>query len=133
MKREGFADPTCSHYLWFMGSVRTCMGIALLTVGSFTFAPSAFAGDGSPAGSLLAVQTSRSSAFVTILINHHRKIGVVTMEVKDGQGRTLYREEGKAMQDELVRRLDKGILPRGEHILVVTSKDMSLTERFTIE
>ncbi|MBK9415784.1 MAG: hypothetical protein IPO05_06645 [Flavobacteriales bacterium] len=90
-------------------------------------------GSGHAGGSHLSVSASRSSAFVTIQLHHHRKIGVVTMEVKDGQGRTLYREEGKAMQDELVRRLDKGILPRGEHTLVVTSKDLTLTERFTVE
>lgn len=58
---------------------------------------------------------------------------MVVMEVKDAQGRTLYREEGKAMQDELVRRLDKGILPRGEHNLVITTKDFTLSERFTVE
>jgi hypothetical protein len=37
------------------------------------------------------------------------------------------------MQDELVRSLDKGILPRGEHNLVITTKDFTLSERFTVE
>jgi hypothetical protein len=116
-----------------MGSIRTALSIALLTVGSLVCAPQARAGEGSPNASRVTVESSRASAFVTISINHHRKIGTVTLEVKDSQGRTLYREEGKAMQDELVRRLDKGILPRGEHTVVITARDLALTERFTVE
>jgi len=80
----------------------------------------------------LNVAASRQSAFVTIAVQHDRRIGHITMEVKDDQGRTLYREEGKAMQEELVRRLDKGILPKGEHTLYITTRDLQLSERFVV-
>jgi hypothetical protein len=81
----------------------------------------------------LNVAASRQSAFVTIAVQHDRRIGPITLEVKDDQGRTLYREEGKAMQEELVRRLDKGILPKGEHTLHITTRDLQLSERFVVE
>lgn len=79
------------------------------------------------------VEANRTSAFIHILINNHRKIGGVTLEVKDLEGRVLYREEGKAMTGELVRRLDKGVFPKGEHTVTVVSRDFSITQRFTIE
>lgn len=79
------------------------------------------------------VEATRSSAFIHILINNHRKIGNVALEVKDMEGRVLYREEGKAMTGELVRRLDKGVFPKGEHTVTVVSRDFSITQRFTIE
>ncbi len=88
------------------------------------------AGDG-PAK--LNVEASRRSAFVTIALQHDRRIGPITLEVKDHLGRTLYKEEGKAMQDELVRRLDKGVLPKGEHTLFITTRDLKLSERFVVE
>jgi len=79
------------------------------------------------------VEATRTSAFIHILINNHRKIGNVALEVKDLGGRVLYREEGKAMTGELVRRLDKGVFPKGEHTVTVVSRDFSITQRFTIE
>jgi hypothetical protein len=79
------------------------------------------------------VQCSRSSAFVSVGIASFRKIGVVTIEVQDAQGRTLYKEEGKALTAELVRRLDKGGFPRGSHTIHVTAKDFSLSQVFTVE
>lgn len=79
------------------------------------------------------VEASRSSAFVHIMVNNHRRIGNVTIEVKDLAGNTLYREEGKALTGELVRRLDKGVFPRGEHTLTVTARDLNITQRFIIE
>lgn len=84
-------------------------------------------------GSTVFVDASRGSAFIHILVNNHRKIGNVAIEVKDISGRTLYREEGKAMTGELVRRLDKGLFPRGEHVITVTARDLAITQRFTIE
>ena len=81
----------------------------------------------------LNVEASKRSAFVTIALQHDRRIGPITLEVKDDQGRTLYREEGKAMQEELVRRLDKGILPKGEHTLFISTRDLKLSERFVVE
>lgn len=79
------------------------------------------------------VETSRASAFIHLLVNNHRRIGNVAIEVKDPDGRTLYKEEGKAMTGELVRRLDKGMFPRGEHVVTVTARDFAITQRFTIE
>ena len=79
------------------------------------------------------VEANRGSAFIHILVNNHRKIGNVAIEVKDPQGRTLYREEGKAMTGELVRRLDKGLFPRGEHVVTVSARDFTITQRFVIE
>lgn len=79
------------------------------------------------------VEATRASAFIHILINNHRKIGNVALEVKDLEGRVLYREEGKAMTGELVRRLDKGVFPKGEHTVTVVSRDFTITQRFTIE
>jgi hypothetical protein len=103
---------------------------SLTAVAWFLFVHAGFAGDGP---GKLNVASSRQSAFVTIAVQHDRRIGAITLEVKDSQGRTLYREEGKAMQDELVRRLDKGILPKGEHTLVITTRDLQLSERFVVE
>jgi hypothetical protein len=116
-----------------MSPIRSFLAVLSIAASGLVDAAPRLDGSGPEGGSHLSVSASGSSAFVTIQLQHHRKIGMVVMEVKDGQGRTLYREEGKAMQDELVRRLDKGILPRGEHDLVITTKDFTLSERFTVE
>lgn len=79
------------------------------------------------------VHTSRSSGLIRINIQQPRKIGTVTLIVTDAQGRTWYREEGKAMTGELVRNLDKGILPKGELTLRVKSKDLDIMQRFVVE
>ena len=83
--------------------------------------------------STVKVECSRSSAFIQIQVLNHRRIGNVVLEVRDKDGRTLYREEGKAMTEELVRRLDKGVFPRGQHTLTVTARDLSITQVFVIE
>lgn len=62
-----------------------------------------------------------------------RRIGNVVIEVRDAGGRALYREEGKAMTPELVRRLDRGSFPKGELTLFVTAKDFAVSQRFTNE
>jgi len=116
-----------------MVNIRTVVGVLVIASSSVVSAAWTGTPDGKDGGSQLSVLASRNSAFVTIELQHHRKIGVVVMEVKDEQGRTFYREEGKALQDELVRRLDKGMLPRGQYSLVITTKDVTLTERFTVE
>ncbi len=81
----------------------------------------------------LNVQCSLSSALVQIQVANCRKIGKVVLEIKDVNGRVLYREEGKALTGELVRRLDKKTLPRGTHTLTVVAKDFAITRPFTIE
>lgn len=88
---------------------------------------------GSDNESTVFVETQRNSAFIHILVNNHRRIGNVVIEVKDLDGRVLYREEGKALTGELVRRLDKGVFPKGEHALTVQAKDFSITQRFSID
>lgn len=79
------------------------------------------------------VQCSRASALLQIHVGNCKKIGKVVMQITDTQGRVLYREEGKAMTGELVRRLDKAVFPRGTHTLTVVAKDFAITQLFTIE
>lgn len=79
------------------------------------------------------VTCSRSSAFVNVSINSYRPIGKVVIEVLDDQGRTWYKEEGKALTPELVRRLDKGTFPKGSLTLKVSAKDLEVSRPFTVE
>jgi hypothetical protein len=84
-------------------------------------------------GSSVRVECTRSSAFIQVQVNSDRKIGKVVLEVRDADGRTLYREEGKAMTGELVRRLDKGAFPRGTHTITVRARDLDITQQFSID
>lgn len=84
-------------------------------------------------GSRVEVCCSRASAFVDVNISNHRRIGVVTIEVRDAKGLTVYREEGKAMTGELIRRLDKGGFQRGAHTLHVVARDFTIAQPFTVE
>lgn len=79
------------------------------------------------------VACSRGSAFVSVSINSYRPIGKVVIEVVDAQGRTWYKEEGKALTTELVRRLDKGGFPKAALTLKVRAKDFEVSRPFTIE
>jgi hypothetical protein len=118
------------RYIWGMGTgllARTCAFGLLLTFASATFALS---GEGQ---AQVSVQCSKASAFVHVSINSFRRIGVVTIEVRDERGVTLYKEEGKAMTGELVRRLDKGGFPPGSHTMVVTARDIAVEQVFTVE
>lgn len=94
------------------------------------WAAGATGGDGA---SRLQVHCTKASAFVSILIEHEHRIGKVVLQIRDGQGKVIYREEGKALTGELVRRLDKGQLPRGTHTLSVETRDLTLSQQFTIE
>lgn len=78
------------------------------------------------------VECSPASAFITLDIQHCRRLGRVVIEVKDTTGRTLYREEGKALTGSLVRRLDKGAFPSGDLSLSVTTRDLSITQTFSV-
>lgn len=73
------------------------------------------------------------SGAISVSVVNCRKIGNVVLEVKDASGRTLYREEGKALTPELVRRLDKGIFPKGQHTLVITAKDFAVSKVLVID
>ncbi len=89
---------------------------------------------GMPEGSArVAVSCSRASAFISVSINSDRPIGKVLIEVVDAEGRTWYREEGKALTPELIRRLDKGGFPRTALTLNVRAKDFEVTRPFTVE
>ncbi len=81
----------------------------------------------------LSVLCTRNSGLIALSLTNCRKIGNVVIEVRDANGRTLYREEGKAMTPELVRRLDKGTFPKGRHTLTVSARDFAVSETFTVE
>lgn len=89
--------------------------------------------DGCTSGASLTVQCSRASSLVRVNLTGCKRIGRLVIEVRDQQGRTLYREEGKAFAGELVRNLDKGVFPRGTHTLFVTARDLAVSQAFTIE
>jgi hypothetical protein len=112
------------------------MGKRLLLVGMLSFSlitSSSATAPGCDRQAKLEVRCSRSSALIDLNVTSCRKIGTVVIEVKDAAGRTLYKEEGKAMTAELIRRLDKGTFPKGELTLTVTARDFSVAQRFTVE
>ncbi len=82
---------------------------------------------------VMNVVCMKSSALLQVQVDNCKKIGKMVLEIADANGRVLYREEGKAMTGELVRRLDKGILPRGTHTLTISTKDFVLSKPFTVE
>ena len=81
----------------------------------------------------LKVECTSTSAFINIQIDNSRRIGHVVIEVKDATGAVLYREEGRALADVLVRRLDKGVFPQGDLTLTVKARDMAITQVFTVK
>ncbi len=81
----------------------------------------------------VSVDCQRGSGLIQINIQADRRIGKVQLVVKDASGKTMYVEEGKALTEELVRRLDKGMFPKGAATVTVESKDFSVTEAFTIQ
>jgi hypothetical protein len=93
----------------------------------------AFSGPGKDGSTKVEVIASRQSALVSVNIVNHRKIGNVVIEVRDAKGVVLYKEEGKALTPELVRRLDKGVFPKGQLTLSVTARDFSVTRPLVIE
>lgn len=93
----------------------------------------ASAGPGDAPAPRVNVDCSHASAFVNISVVSDHRIGRISFEILDKNGRTLYREEGKALTGELVRRLDKGVFPRGAHTLQVRTKDFAITRDFTVE
>ncbi len=96
--------------------------------------PAAQANAGLPGGTArVEVTCTRSSAFVNVSINSDRPIGKVVIEVVDEKGRTWYKEEGKALTPELIRRLDKGGFPKAAMTLKVTAKDFEVSRPFKIE
>lgn len=81
----------------------------------------------------VSVECKRTSGLVELNIHHFRKIGKVRIVVKDGSGSTVYVEEGKAMTTELVRKLDKGMFPKGNATMIVEARDLSVAQPFVIQ
>lgn len=103
------------------------LGTLWFTLNSFT------AGPGRDPAARVDVSCSRSSAFVNISVVSEERIGKVRFEITDASGRTIYREEGKALTGELIRRLDKGGFHKGLHTLEVRAKDFTISRTFTVE
>lgn len=96
--------------------------------------PASAAAHESPAGDgAVKVECHKGSSLIQLSIRNHRRIGKLRIEVRSEDGRTLYIEEGKALTGELVRRLDRGIFPRGTHTVVVTTRDITASERIVCE
>lgn len=89
--------------------------------------------EGDKGAARVEVACSRASAFVNVNISSFRRIGKVTIEVVDASGRTLYKEQGKALTPELVRRLDKDAFPKGHLTLRVTARDFAMTQVFDVQ
>lgn len=117
-----------------IGSKRFLPGLLILALVCLMDTPNAVAlTPVEKGGARVSVECQRNSGLIQVNILNHRKIGKVHLVVKDAQGRTVYIEEGKANTDELVRRLDKGMFPKGAATLSVTARDFSITQTFTIQ
>ncbi len=79
------------------------------------------------------MECTRASGLIQLSILNHRRIGKVHIEVRDAKGALVYVEEGKAMAEELVRRFDKGLFPKGTATLSVKARDFDITQSFTIQ
>lgn len=107
--------------------IRTiCLSIGLLTV-----APVFAEGKGGEA--TVRVECARNSSLINISILHERRIGKVKITVTDANGKVFYIEEGKAMKNELVRRIDKQGFAKGEMTLRVEARDFSITQHFVVQ
>lgn len=107
--------------------IRTiCLSIGLLVV-----APVFAEGRGGEA--TVRVESTRNSASITISILHERRIGKVKITVTDASGKVFYIEEGKAMKNELIRRIDKQGFAKGEMTVRVEARDFSITQHFVVQ
>ena len=111
------------------------MGCLVAALSAFPLKSIAVAGmpGGSDRNATVTVECTIASPTIRIEVVNHRKIGKVLIEVRSEEGKVLYREEGKALTHELVRRLDKGAFPKGGHTITVKAKDLAITQHFTIE
>lgn len=114
----------------FLTTLRNAAFLFALLIGTQV---NAGGNDETPDSSQVTIECTRSSSLVLINITNHRKIGLVSILISDAKGRSLYYEEGKAMTDELVRRLDKGLFPPGEATLTVRSRDVTETQAFLVQ
>lgn len=115
--------------------MRMLRSLVILAVPMVLGGPLALAGDrpNDKGKASVSVDCSRSSGLIQVNILNHRKIGNIHLVVKDAKGKTVYVEEGKAMSEELIRRFDKGMFPKGTATLLVEARDFSITQVFTIQ
>lgn len=109
------------------------LSLGLASIALVSLLTSVSAAPGNKEKASVSVDCSRGSGLIQVNILNHRKIGNVHIVVKDAKGKTVYVEEGKAMTEELVRRLDKGIFPKGAATLTVEARDFTITQAFTIQ
>ncbi|HNR54757.1 MAG TPA: hypothetical protein PKJ19_06320 [Flavobacteriales bacterium] len=104
-------------------------------IGVLLSAAPAMAGNGPEVdgSSSVKVDCERNSGVINVSIKHHRRIGKVHLVFRDAKGKTVYVEEGKAMTEELVRRFDKGMFPKGAATLSVQARDLNVTQTFTVQ
>lgn len=81
----------------------------------------------------VSVDCKHGSGLVQVNILSTRKIGKIHLVVKDAKGKAVYIEEGKAMSEELVRRFDKGMFPKGAVTLTVEARDFNITQEFVVQ
>lgn len=103
-----------------------------ITLAVFITADPAFCAPGPVEKSTVVVECVKGSGLIQVNIENHRKIGNVLIEVRNNQGQLVYREEGKAMTGELVRRLDKGMFANGPATVTVESRDFRITREIEI-
>ncbi|MBK6777651.1 MAG: hypothetical protein IPG74_18035 [Flavobacteriales bacterium] len=84
-------------------------------------------------GATVRVECTRSSSLINISILHERRIGKVKITVCDANGKVFYIEEGKALKNELVRRIDKQGMTKGEMTLTVEAHDFRIEQRFLVQ
>lgn len=103
-----------------------CLSIGLLAAGPVS-------AEGKAGEATVRVECTRSSSLINISILHERRIGKVKITVTDATGKVFYIEEGKAMKNELVRRIDKQGFAKGEMTLRVETRDFNITQHFVVQ
>ncbi len=89
--------------------------------------------EGGSEGATVWVECTRTSSLINISILHERRIGKVKITVCDANGKVFYIEEGKALRNELVRRIDKQGMTKGEMTLTVEARDFRIEQRFQVQ
>lgn len=100
---------------------------------AFMLAAPAFSAPLPAEKSSVSVECVKGSGLIQVSIENHRKIGNVLIEVRNEKGEVVYREEGKALTGELVRRLDKGMFRNGPATVTVESRDFRITRAFEVK
>ena len=89
--------------------------------------------EGGAEGATVRVECTHASSLINISILHERRIGKVKITVCDANGKVFYIEEGKALKNELVRRIDKQGMTKGEMTLTVEAHDFRIEQRFLVQ